>query len=357
MTSRAPRGSPPERDDRGVNETGAPHETAYYYPEPYWLADEGGWIKSLLLFFDEVAILLPSYMRGRNLLADPTLAAPLADQGLLRVLEPESFLDAASAERLVEVVTALVTGGAFDELSDAAHFAEISMSRMGYGVMHEVSHALYEMLAERGLATDTRDGVSIPMHPIVRSVYLIVIAQLSREVGQRAGLDLHPVTNGRAATDAFERFLELAPMPSRGHVVGMDLEVVGIDLETVPLDDVLSYRRENADAHRRYMQNLRAFALDLSLMEAPDRRRALADRRADLADEARDLRSRASSAWKSPKDVAGFGLGLTGAAWSVMTGNPVPAALGALGAGLRMLPSRATGSAYSYLFRARRELP
>lgn len=136
----------------------------------------------------------------------------------------------------------------------------------------------------------------------------------------------------------------------------MDLEVVGIDLETIPLDDVLAYRRENADAHRRYMQNLRAFALDLSLMEEEDRGRALADRRADLADEARDLRRRASASWKSPKDVAGFGLGLTGAAWSVATGSPVPAALGALGAGLRMLPSRATGSAYSYLFQARREL-
>lgn len=123
-------------------------------------------------------------------------------------------------------------------------------------------------------------------------------------MGQRAGLDLHPVTNGRGAVDAFGRFLELAPMPSRGHVVGMDLEVVGIDLETIPLDDVLEYRRENADAHRRYMQNLRSFALDLSLMEEEDRRRALADRRADLADEARDLRSRASAAWKSPKDVA-----------------------------------------------------
>lgn len=113
-------------------------------PRAVWIAQEGGWIKSLLLFFDEIAILLPSYMRGRNLLADPTLAAPLADEGLPRVLEPESFLDAAGAERLVEVVTALVIDGAFDELADAAPFAEISMSRMGYGVLHEVSHALYD---------------------------------------------------------------------------------------------------------------------------------------------------------------------------------------------------------------------
>jgi hypothetical protein len=33
-------------------------------------------VKSLLLFFDEIAVLLPSYMRGRHLLADPTLAGP-----------------------------------------------------------------------------------------------------------------------------------------------------------------------------------------------------------------------------------------------------------------------------------------
>jgi hypothetical protein len=51
----------------------APPETAYYYPEPFWLEREGGWVKSLLLFFDEIAILLPTYMRERNLLADPTL--------------------------------------------------------------------------------------------------------------------------------------------------------------------------------------------------------------------------------------------------------------------------------------------
>ena len=41
-----------------------PKEFAYYYPEPYWMAREGSWIKSLLLFFDGVAILLPEYMRG-----------------------------------------------------------------------------------------------------------------------------------------------------------------------------------------------------------------------------------------------------------------------------------------------------
>lgn len=104
------------------------------------------------------------------------------------------------------------------------------------------------------------------------------------------------------------------------------------------------------------MQNVRAFALDLSMMEEADRVRALADRRADLEDEARDLRERATKAWPSPKAVSAFGLGIAGAAWSIAAGNPVPAVLAAIGAGLAMLPSKAEGSAYSYLFDARKQL-
>ena len=335
----------------------APREIAYYYPEPYWLADEGGWIKSLLLFFDEVAILLPDYMRGRHLVADPSLAEPLEDQGLLRVLEPEWFVDEAVTTQLADVVESLIRSEAFDGLSEAEPFAELSMSRMGYGALEEVAQRVYSELVRRGLASETEDGVSVPMHPMVRSVYLVVLAQLARDAGTRHQLDLHPVTNGRGASRAFEKFLDLAPMPSRGHVVSLDVETVSIDLDDIPLDDVLEYRRENGAAHRRYMQNLRKFALDLSLLEAPDRTRALEDRRAELQDEARDLRRRALENWRSGKDIAGFGLGLTGAAWALASGDPEPAALTALGAGLRMLPSKASGSAYSYLFRARRALP
>jgi len=50
--------------------------SAYYYPAPYWLVGEADWLKTLLLFFDDIAILLPRYMRGRPELADPVLANP-----------------------------------------------------------------------------------------------------------------------------------------------------------------------------------------------------------------------------------------------------------------------------------------
>lgn len=176
--------------------------------------------------------------------------------------------------------------------------------------LRAVAESVNAKLNERGLAKATEDGVSVPMHPVVRSAYLLILAQLARATGARHGLDLHPVTNGRGAGTGFRRLLAVDVMPSRGQVVDFDLEVVTVELETIPLEDVLAFKRESAGAHRRYMQNLRAFTFDLSVMEDADRARALADRRADLQDEARDLRERASKAWRSPKAMSGFGLDL-----------------------------------------------
>ena len=59
-------------------------DTAYFYPAPYWGSRDSDSIKSLLLFFYDVAILLPGYMYGRHTDADPTLTEPLEDPGLLR---------------------------------------------------------------------------------------------------------------------------------------------------------------------------------------------------------------------------------------------------------------------------------
>jgi hypothetical protein len=332
-----------------------PPETAYYYPEPYWLGQESGWIKSLLLFFDEVAILLPEYMYGRHLTADPTLAEPLEDRGLLRVLEPEWFVDETATTRLTEMVQWLVEQRAFENLPEA-HMAELSMSRMGYSAIYEAAHHVFEGLESRGLAVESEDGVSIPMHPFVRAVYLVLLAQLARDTGARHGLDLLPTTSGRGVIDVFERYLELPPMPSRGRVISFDLDAVSIDLEAVPLDEVLAFRDENRDAHRRYMENLRTFSLQISGLDAGDRAQAFADRQAELREEAHGLLTRAKEAWKSPKDVATFALGISGAAWAFAAHTPVPALLTLAGAGLGMLPGKEEGCAFSYLFKARQEL-
>lgn len=333
-----------------------PRETAYYYPEPYWLISDASWVKTLLLFFDEVAILLPDYMVGRHRAADPSLVEPLEDKGLLRILHPEWFVDAELTERMTETVVELITGGAFDNLPTDEPFAELSMSRMGYGALEDLAQMVYEELARRGLARPSEDGVSIPMHWRIRAVYLLLLAQLSREAGQRHGLDLHPATNVDRAPDVLASFFNLKPMPSRGHVVSFDLETVSIDLDSVPIDDVLGFRHEHAGSYRRYMTELRSFALQLSLVAEVERDRMLADRRASIEEQARELTGRVRKAFTTPRKATGFGLGLAGAAWSLATMNPVPAALGLLGSISGMVPDRNVGTVYSYLFEAHRRL-
>ena len=141
-------------------------ETAYYYPAPYWSAEEGNWVKSLLLFFDEVAILLPDYMHGRHRAADPTLATPLEELGLLRILEPKEWIDNEMAEKLAETIVSLLADGVFDELPESSYFAELSQSRIGYGADVELAEFLVQELRTRGLAKPSEDGVSIPLHPV-----------------------------------------------------------------------------------------------------------------------------------------------------------------------------------------------
>lgn len=332
-------------------------EVAYYYPEWHWRPDEHGWVKTLLLFFDEIALLVPDYKRFQPANIDPEVAGALQDEGLLRIIEPEWFVDAEMTTELAATMVTLIEAGAFDSLSNSEPFAELSMSRAGYFGEREVAHDVVERLRQRGLALETADGVSIPMHASVRSTYLVLLAQLARRSGERQGLDLHPATNRPEAHDLITRTLNLPAMPSRGRVIDFDLQAVAIDLEPVPLDEVLSYRTEHRSEHRRYMSNLRSFCRELSLIGSEaERERAFADRKAELQEAAEMLRKRSWRSFKQPKNYLTFGLGLIGAGVSAAVGNLPAAAVGIGAAMTRLLPDKAEGSIYSYIFNAQQEL-
>jgi hypothetical protein len=333
-------------------------ETAYYYPEPYWLLEEGDWIKGLLLFFDDVAILLPDYMRGRERAADPVLAGALADQGLLRIIEPEWFIDRQMAEEVTHGIVELVEAGTFRRPSERSGFGELSMSRMGAMVDQSLFESVLSQLRDSGLALETRDGVSIPLERGVRTAFLLLLAQYARHTGRRHGLNLHPASNAPRVDEGLRALLEADVMPSRGNVVGFDLETVGVDLEAVPLDELIDYRREHHAEHHEYMRNLRGFVGELSEILDQEQREALYEERAEaLRDEAERIKRRLRDAWKRPKTVSSFALGLVGAGWSTASADPWPVVMGNLGGGLlSLLPDRKQGSAYSYLFSVRRDL-
>lgn len=337
--------------------SGLAPEVAYYYPEWHWSPDAHGWVKSLLLFFDEIALLVPDYKRHQPADLDPEVAGVLQDAQLLRIIEPESFVDAEMTIALADAMVALIEAGAFDSVSQHDRFAELSMSRAGYYGEREIAGKVVDRLRKRGLASETTDGVSIPMYPTVRSTYLVLLAQLARTTGGRRGLDLHPATNRPEAHDVITRTLSLPPMPSRGRVIDFDLQTVSVDLNPIPLDEVLSFRDQYRAEHRRYMANLRSFCRELSKIESEvERERALDDRQNELREAAEDLRRRSWNSFKQPKNYLSFGLGLVGAGVSTALGNPVGAVAGVGTALTRLLPDKAEGSVYSYLFSAQRTL-
>jgi hypothetical protein len=323
-------------------------ELAFYYPNPMW--GNGDWVKNLILFFDGIALLVPAYMRDRPEQLDPAIVAGLNQHGLLRIIEPETAVDIEATQKLAMALTDVITSGVLDDLSkEGTAFHELSMSRLGYLGDRELAQMIFEELKARGLAEESRDGVSIPMHPMVRSLVLVLLSQILRPYGAKIGAELSPATDRRTLVQALADILAIQTVPSPGSVIEFDLNVVSVDLGSIPIDEVLDFRAQNLTAHRRYSLSVKKFALELSRMPDEDRKVAFELRKAELDELASNLRGRAQKAWKKPSS---FALSLAGAALTWAT-SPLKAVLSAASslAGFEN-PKGPDLGAYSYLFRA-----
>jgi hypothetical protein len=330
------------------------NELAFYYPNPIWM--NGDWIKNLILFFDGIALLVPKYMKERVEQFDPAIVAGLKQHGLLHIIEPEKAVDKAAAKVLASTMTNIIGSGALDSLAkEKTAFHELSMSRLGYGGDERLAKMIFDELKKRGLARETEDGLSIPMHPVVRSLVLTLLSQILRSHGERMNAELNPVTDRPRLVESLVEMLNLPDAPSKGNVVAFDLATVGVDLAAVPIDEILTFRKENKDSYQQYRRSVRSFAYDLSQMPKEERKKRFEDRQAELDELAANLRSIARRAWKKP---ASFAITLAGAAWTLHTGDPIGALLAAGGAvlGSEKADSKEVG-AFSYLFRAHERYP
>lgn len=324
-------------------------EVAYYYPAPYWCLHESGWVKTLLLFFDQVAILLPDYMYGRHQTEDPKLVKLLEDRGLLSVLEPKDWVDENLAIQLADTVVELLTNGVFDDLPKVTHFHELSQSRIGYSADVSLADFLVDELKARNLARPSEDGVSVPLHPIVRTTILVILGQLSRAAGAKRGLTVHPITNRPKAIADLINLLSRESMPSYGKVISFDLEPLALNMSSIPLDDVLQFRTEHQMAYRTYIRDLRHFVVELAGIENPEEQELLLlERRQEIADTAHDIRRATTKSLM--KNISSLSLGIAGSAWSLSTGDPTGFALTAFSFLSGLFGEKGIVTAYSYLF-------
>ncbi len=327
-------------------------ETAFYYPGIIWR--DAGWIKSLALFFDEVALLVPDYIRDRPLGLDPAIAEPLKDAGLLRILSPEDLIGGDASEKLAMALADVIGSGALDAIPPESRFEELSWSRMGGVGDPDLAQMIFDELQKRGLARPSEDGVSIPMHRLVRSLYLVLLAQILREAGPGLGLELSPVTDRPEVQAALVELLNLpGASPSAGSVVAIDLELVAPSLEAVPLDEIMAFRDAHGDEYRAYARRLREIVRGLSAAPLEQHGQILSDRREEVREAGEALRR---GPLAQLGGVAAIGLGIAGGVSTAITGNPLVGGLSvgaalAGAAGLRGTPT----TAYSYLYSMRRE--
>lgn len=324
-------------------------EIAYYYPNPVW--HKSDWVKNLILFFDGIALLVPDYMRDRPFMHDPAIVAGLEQHGLLTIIEPETFIDRQTTEALASTMTDILVSGALDGLTaKPTEFHELSYSRLGSRVDEGLAAMIRDELIKRELAKESEDGVSIPMHPFVRSLILVLLAQFLRPVGKNKGLDLYPATDVPQIHEALRELLNLPTVPSAAHVVSLDMQTVGVDLGPIPIDEVLDFRAQNRKQYRTYAHNVRKFIREIGQLPLEEQQEELRARAAELEEAAAHLRRQAQKAWRQP---LAFGLGLAGATWQVKNGDIFGGllTLGAAVAGADFA-APADAGAFSYLFNA-----
>lgn len=169
--------------------------------------------------------------------------------------------------------------GAFDGLAKkGTAFHELSHSRLGYYGDPGLAQKIFKELQKRKLARKSKDGVSIPMHPVVRATILVLLAQILRPKGPALGLELSPATDRPQLVDALAQVLSTNLPTSTARVVAFDLETVAPDLSAVPLDEVPDFCKLHLREFREYSRSVRQFVREVGKLPLREREKAFEDR-------------------------------------------------------------------------------
>ncbi|MXZ00131.1 hypothetical protein F4Y93_05605 [Candidatus Poribacteria bacterium] len=276
------------------------------------------------------------------------------------MIRPEEVVDAKATEALTEALIEIITSGRLDHLTKAndkdakqSDFGSLSMSRLGYYGDENLADDIFQELKSRGLAEDSIDGVSIPMHSTVRALILVLLAQILRPRGECMGLTLSPTTDRQTLVNALSEILRKpeTPSPTIGDIVSFDMAEVGVDLGPVPMDEVLDFRQQHYRQHRDYIQSVRNFARELSGIPSDERKVKFEQRQEELKAHSHDLRRVYRRSWQT---ASSFKIGLAGAAWAAIQGDPIAGVLTALTAISGLTQDTPTGvECYSYLISAK----
>jgi hypothetical protein len=330
-------------------------EFAYYYGDWIWNEELTAWVKSLLLFFDGIALSVSPARADELIESNPVLAQPLAEVGLLRNYWPDSVEDwlkpympeaekyAPWVLRVIEIYKHIPEGGTLSA-SDRQELERV-ITEGGDALQAglEAHFDVYSRAAQKYGGTPSQ----------IQATPVGWMARLLRENITEVAIE--PVIDDEGAAGFVAAMIGSHDDGHANIVIG-DMAQVGIDLGAVPLDEVLDFRAKHGAEYRRYANDVRRFVLELSLTDDASRGSATFERRADLDDRAAQLRKIGRTAFS--RQTIGFSFGLAGAAWTLVHGDPWGAsfAAGAAAAGLSKQDPESIGASYTYILRAKTEL-
>jgi len=361
---------------------------AFYCPGPSWSQSESDWMKSMLLFFDGIGLIIPDETTKYSLpdspfVRDPDFTQALLDYGVLQILRPEQLMDQEAAEALHESLLELLDAPGSvlrPEKREDERFFEyyLNLTHAGIGShdkrQESLGELLFEELRKRNLVGDLPSPIASFEAPykidrlisgepggqlmgVQRRVWVLILslqAQIIRSAARRLGLDLQPVTSDTTVARLPILSSRLLGITSAAQAVAFDMERVAVNLGPIPLDEVLDFRKQHGASYRAYARNLRAFLVELSVLPEEERRDVWRQRADEIIDSAHELRKITRTAWRQP--AASVALGILGAAYAVHQ-KEWPAGIislltGGVGASIKNVPE----SAHTYLFRIELEL-
>lgn len=335
--------------------------TALFYDAPLSTPEDIALLKSMLLFFDDIAVFSTPERRSGPPMIDPNLAAPLAERGLLQFLDPRGVTSSHAGVIVRAALHRAVMENAEDWLAAATagdwHIdvprlqgrfsgsapVETSASPASRG---PGSLELFKLLAQEGLLfpDESTDG-ELAMIPGIASVANSILAQAVRATSGEQGRTIEPVSTRRDEARVFTAILEDAvENVGTSHIVTSELSAVSCDLAQVEPDDLLDFRARHQGEFRAYV-----LALQALVAQAPPSRDLVA-RKAALADEAERLRELQLRRWTTPG--AAVNLGIIGATWTLASGDLLGALIARTAVGSQLLGDAPTHvSACTYMLR------
>jgi len=328
---------------------------AYYVSDWIWPSQRVDLMKSMLLFFDKIALALPENLADETINRDPILAVPLAEKGLLVNIDPSEILDTQTAKRLAKTLTSLVAK------SDWSYgYTGVTLTPLHYGGMLAIGavNQFETVLKRRGLMRAAKDANLVELDPRVRLLVLTMFAQAFRSQLLGRGIIVHPLTDSSDLAKYLEFFLKF-PAKQRTRdddfmsprQLSADLLNVGTDLSEVPLDGVLDFRRENKAHYAAYAAGLREFLVIQAALHPAEREKALRERSLQIREQAAELRKISRSALGLRSAALLFAL--VGAAWTAKHGDTIGSILAGLTASAQAVPvPESTVTSYSYILKS-----